>query len=124
MAEPALAHGWRGAPPAAAAPLIPPLGRESVEIGVKYQSYLERQEREVERVQAAALAPIPPGLDYASLPCLSSEEVEKLTLARPATLREAGAIEGITPSAMLYLCQAIGKQQGKRARAQADDRVH
>ncbi len=108
------ASGWRdgAAPPADGSPPLAALGRESVEVAVKYSNYLERQQREVERMEANRLAKIPPDLDYASLPCLSAEEVEKLSAARPATLQEAGAIQGITPMALLHLFQAV--QRGER----------
>ena len=80
-------HGWRGAgpPDAADGPPIPALGREAVEISVKYASYLERQAKEVARMESNQLAPIPPGTDYAAIPCLSREEVDKLTSTQPAT---------------------------------------
>ena len=44
------AHGWKeGSRPAEGGAPIPPLGRESVEVRVKYAKYLERQEKEVGR---------------------------------------------------------------------------
>ena len=118
MAE--CAHGWvaDGAPPAGEPPL-PSLGRESVEIRVKYAKYLERQEKEVKRMQANAHARIPDDLEYASLPCLSAEEVEKLSAARPPTLEAAGAIPGITPKALLYIAQAVQDASRRRGQQQA-----
>eukprot|EP00966_Prymnesium_polylepis_P031012 721468-Prymnesium_polylepis.1 len=65
-------HGWRrGAPDGEP---LPPLGREAVEIAVKYSNYLQRQQKEVEKLRANQMAVIPRGLDYATLPCLSAEE--------------------------------------------------
>ena len=121
------AHGWKQdtRPTDGSAP-IPPLGRESVEIRVKYAKYLERQEKEVARLESNQLARIPPDTDYAALPCLSSEEVQKLTAAQPATLAEAGAIPGITPNALRYVfAHAQASRRPKRAAvAEAEQRHH
>ena len=70
-------------------------------------------------MQASAQARIPPELDYATLPCLSAEEVEKLSAARPATLEEAGALPGVTPKALLYIAQAVQDAARRRARAES-----
>ena len=121
------AHGWKQdtRPTDGSAP-IPPLGRESVEIRVKYAKYLERQEKEVERMHAHADRHIPPTFDFAALPCLSNEEVEKLSASRPATLREASDIPGITPKAVLYLYTHLTKKRrpgrggGEQGAAAAD----
>ena len=45
----------------------------------------------------------------AELPSLSTEEVEKLTAAQPATLHDASLIQGITPKALLLLHNHISK---------------
>jgi len=108
--------GWRGDVPQGAP--IPTLGRESVEVRIKYAKYLERQEKEVERMNANGHARIPANFDYAALPCLSNEEVEKLTATQPATLQEASDIPGITPKALLYLHSAISKPKGDSRRSE------
>jgi tRNA uridine 5-carboxymethylaminomethyl modification enzyme len=97
-------HGWRrGGDGAGVATAVPVLGRDAIEVEIKYESYLERQEREVERMAANREARIPAELDYSAVPCLSAEEVEKLTTTRPATLHEASLIPGITPKALFYV---------------------
>ena len=110
-------HGWKdgAAPPAGSDPL-PALGRESVEIRVRYAKYLERQEKEVARMEQNRQARIPDGFDYASLPCLSAEEVEKLSAERPDTLASASAIPGITPKALMYLYNELQAATRRRAR--------
>lgn len=99
-------HGWRKPSPPEGAPL-PRLGREALEIEIKYSNYLERQEREVARLQEHSMAAIPRGTDFRIIPCLSKEEVEKLTAVQPATLAEAGAIAGVTPKALFYVYQHL-----------------
>ena len=111
-------EGWREEPPEG--PPLPLLGRESVEITVKYAKYLERQERDVARMAVNGHARIPSRFDYASLPCLSTEEVEKLTANQPATLQDAAAIPGITPKALLYLFSHISKKTRAADQAAAD----
>ena len=117
------ARGWRGGAPPDGPPL-PALGKEAVEVGVKYDKYLERQAKEVRRIEQHAMARLPDDLDYAALPCLSAEEVEKLTAARPATLHDAGLIPGITPKAVGYLFGAIEQRRNKERlanKAKRDD---
>jgi tRNA uridine 5-carboxymethylaminomethyl modification enzyme len=67
---------------------------------VRYAPYLERQDKEIARVGANERIRIPGTLDYAAIPGLSNEMVERLEAARPATLGEAGRIRGITPAAL------------------------
>ena len=58
-------------------------------------------------MHANAHAKIPDDFDYSRLPCLSTEEVEKLSSQRPGTLEEAGNIPGITPKALLYVAAEL-----------------
>jgi hypothetical protein len=62
---------------------------------------------------AAGLA-LPPWLSYASVPGLSAEEVEKLSRARPSTLRLAQGISGVTPSGIDQLIRHV--QHGRTLR--------
>jgi tRNA uridine 5-carboxymethylaminomethyl modification enzyme len=66
----------------------------------RYAPYLARQDNEIARVSADERITIPAGLDYAAIPGLSNEMVERLSAAQPATLGEAGRIRGITPAAL------------------------
>jgi tRNA uridine 5-carboxymethylaminomethyl modification enzyme len=86
--------------------MIPDLGqfpRNLVEEAVedyRYAPYVERQRAEVARMQSDESVRIPTGIDYSSIPGLSSEMVERLLAARPATLGAARRIRGITPAAL------------------------
>jgi tRNA uridine 5-carboxymethylaminomethyl modification enzyme len=86
--------------------LVPELGtrtRRLLEEAVqdhRYAPYVERQRSEVERLRADESVRIPGELDYASIPGLSSEMIERLAAARPATLGAATRIRGITPAAI------------------------
>ena len=83
-----------------------------MEIRVKYAKYLDRQEKEVARVRSGGQTRIPHDFDYGALPCLRTEEVEKLSEARPETLEAARAISGITPKAVLYVYQVLQRRGG------------
>jgi tRNA uridine 5-carboxymethylaminomethyl modification enzyme len=64
-----------------------------------YAPYLKRQEGEIREMRASAAVPTS-DLDYARVPGLSREMVERLAAARPVTLAEAARIRGITPAAL------------------------
>ena len=66
----------------------------------RYAPYLVRQQSEIARLRADEAVTIPAGLDYASVPGLSNEMAERLSLARPSTLGAASRIRGITPAAV------------------------
>jgi len=66
----------------------------------RYAPYLERQAAEVAALRLDEGTPLPAGLDYAAIPGLSAEMVERLTKAAPETLAAAGRIRGITPAAL------------------------
>jgi len=66
----------------------------------RYAPYLRRQDEEVAQLRANDAVRLPDTLDYAAVPGLSTEMVERLDRARPATLGAAGRIRGITPAAL------------------------
>jgi tRNA uridine 5-carboxymethylaminomethyl modification enzyme len=66
----------------------------------RYAPYLRRQDDEVAQLRANDAVHLPDALDYAGVPGLSAEMVERLDRARPATLGAAGRIRGITPAAL------------------------
>lgn len=83
-----------------------PLRREdivSLEVGIKYDGYLKQQAREVEKLRKAESKRLPQDLDYASMPGLSREIVEKLSRIRPQSIAQASRIPGITPAAISIL---------------------
>lgn len=94
---------------------VEPLAFEEVSISAKYANYLKRQELEVERWRTHEGLHIPPGTDYRSLASLSNEEIEKLEAARPRTLAEAGAIQGITPNSLTYLLAHLRSRRSQGA---------
>jgi tRNA uridine 5-carboxymethylaminomethyl modification enzyme len=81
----------------------PPFAREQIEIEAAYHGYVERQDADISRFRRDENLSLPADLDYASLGGLSHEAREKLAAVRPATLGQAGRIEGVTPGALMAL---------------------
>ncbi|MEO6582309.1 MAG: tRNA uridine-5-carboxymethylaminomethyl(34) synthesis enzyme MnmG [Sphingomicrobium sp.] len=75
-----------------------------------YAPYVERQQREWNAVRRDSLVWIPGGLDYASVPGLSTEMVERLSASRPETLDQASRIHGVTPAALSAVYAAASRR--------------
>jgi tRNA uridine 5-carboxymethylaminomethyl modification enzyme len=77
-----------------------PRDRRYVASRMRYGGYIERQEKDLDRLQREERRRIPPGFEYEGIPGLSREIVEKLGHARPETLAQAARISGVTPAAL------------------------
>jgi tRNA uridine 5-carboxymethylaminomethyl modification enzyme len=75
-----------------------------------YAPYVERQQREWEAVQRDSRIWIPTELDYASVPGLSNEMVERLDAVRPETLDQASRVPGVTAAALSALFVAASRR--------------
>lgn len=75
-----------------------------------YAPYVERQRREWDAVQRDARIWIPAAFDYATVPGLSNEMVERLNAARPETLDQASRVHGVTPAALSALYVAASRR--------------
>jgi tRNA uridine 5-carboxymethylaminomethyl modification enzyme len=79
--------------------VAPALLEEAVE-DHRYAPYVERQRAEIARLQADEAVRLPVDTDYAAVPGLSNEMVERLSFARPSSLGAAARLRGITPAAL------------------------
>ena len=86
---------------------------KSVETEIKYDGYLQQQERAIDRLKKAEQRHIPEWFDYRSVSGLSREMQEKLIKVRPRTLGHASQIPGVTPAAV-SLVNVYIEIQGKR----------
>jgi tRNA uridine 5-carboxymethylaminomethyl modification enzyme len=84
-------------------PQLAPIVRNLVEVEIKYEGYIRRQQDAVERFRRMDDAAIPADLDYAKVNGLSHEAQEKLSTVRPASMGQAGRIPGLTPAALSLL---------------------
>ncbi len=88
-----------------------------LEIDVKYEGYLRRQDDEIARVRAHEEVPLPSDFDYDGISGLSNELKEKLRLRRPANIAAAGRVPGVTPAALSLLL--VHAKRGSRERCRA-----
>lgn len=76
---------------------------EEVETRIKYEGYILRQERQVEKLKRMEAVRIPDPIDYEAVHGLSREVREKLSKIRPVSLGQAARISGITPAALMAI---------------------
>jgi len=90
-----------------------------VEIQAKYEGYIERQKREIQRRREFESLGLPNDFDYREVRGLSSEAQQKLTQHRPETIGQASRISGITPAAisllLVHLKRGLQPSQKKTA---------
>lgn len=79
-------------------PRLPKRVFEQVEISVKYEGYIARQERQIKEMRRIESKKIPENLDYSQLKGLRLEAVEKLSKIKPQNLGQAGRISGVNPA--------------------------
>lgn len=88
------------------------MAADEIELQIKYEGYIRRQEEQVARFKKLERIALPEDFTYRGLPGLSNEVVEKLESIRPRSLGQAARISGITPAAIAVL-QVHLKRQGK-----------
>jgi tRNA uridine 5-carboxymethylaminomethyl modification enzyme len=81
-----------------------------VEVEVKYEGYVRRQNELVRRASGMEAAIIPKSLNYAKITGLSNEITEKLERIRPHSLGQAARIAGVTPAAISLLSVHLKRQ--------------
>ena len=74
--------------------------KEQIIIEAKYYRYIQKQQKQIEKMKKMLKASIPDDFSYRGLPGLSNEVIEKLEKHRPPTLFNASLISGITPAAL------------------------
>ncbi len=81
--------------------------KEEVEIQVKYEGYIEKEEKSAKRQKEAEEKKIPNNIDYNKIKNIASEAREKLNKIRPTTIAQASRISGVNPAdisiLMIYL---------------------
>lgn len=90
---------------------------EQVEIALKYEGYIARQEIEVAKLKNLEEKQIPNWIDYTKIPSLRTEARQKLAKIQPATLGQASRISGVSPSdiglLMVWLKQGPPRTTGE-----------
>lgn len=83
---------------------------EMVETEIKYEGYIVKALKEVERLKATEHLKLPEDIDYATLDNLSIEGRQKLSKIRPLTLGQASRISGVNPADLVVLKTHLNKR--------------
>ncbi|MDP5143744.1 tRNA uridine-5-carboxymethylaminomethyl(34) synthesis enzyme MnmG [Rheinheimera baltica] len=90
--------------------LTDPAAAEQVEIQIKYEGYIHRQQDEIAKQQRNEQTLLPKQFDYESVRGLSNEVISKLNQTQPQTVGQASRISGVTPAAISLLLVYLKKQ--------------
>jgi tRNA uridine 5-carboxymethylaminomethyl modification enzyme len=93
----------------------PAIDRATLDAEFKYGGYIRRHEVQWARTRAQESRAIPPDFQYAGVPGLSREMVERLSSIRPATVGQAARVPGVTPAAVAIVAARVTR----RAKPQA-----
>ncbi|MDO8675680.1 MAG: tRNA uridine-5-carboxymethylaminomethyl(34) synthesis enzyme MnmG [Candidatus Omnitrophota bacterium] len=86
-----------------------------VEYAIKYEGFISRQMKEIEKFRHIEYIRIPDGFDFEAVPGLSKEVREKFKRFTPATLGQANRISGVTPASITLMMVYLKKyKQGER----------
>ncbi|MBL8014499.1 MAG: tRNA uridine-5-carboxymethylaminomethyl(34) synthesis enzyme MnmG [Candidatus Omnitrophica bacterium] len=88
-----------------------------VEYEIKYEGFIDRQLKEVEKFRHIENIKVPAGINYDEIPSLSREIREKLKRFGPSTLGQANRISGVTPAAITILMIYLKKYHQERRSA-------
>jgi len=82
---------------------------EQVEVALKYESYIEREQKLAEKIESLESYIIKSDFDYDRVKALSSEAREKLKRVRPETIGQMSRISGVSPADVSILTVYLGK---------------
>ena len=85
---------------------------EEVESRIKYEGYIQNQEKQVEKLRHMESVKLPESLDYNTVYSLTREVRDKLNRVRPLSLGQASRISGVTPAALMAI-QVHLKRRGR-----------
>ena len=84
---------------------------EAVEIAVKYEGYIKRQEQVIEQFKKLEHRRVPEDFEYQDIKGFSNEVAEKLQKVRPSSVGQASRISGVTPAAISLLLVALERHK-------------
>lgn len=82
---------------------------EQAEIQIKYESYIEKEQQMVEKLNNMEDYRIPLTFDYLAIPALSAEGKQKLNKIKPETLGQASRISGVSPADLSIITVYLGR---------------
>lgn len=90
---------------------IPHRAAGLIETEAKYAVYLARQHADIAVLRREESLHIPPELDFTAVPGLSKEVQQKIMTRRPASVAEAGRIDGMTPAALALIIAHVRRAE-------------
>ena len=93
-------------------PALDPAIREQVEIRIKYEGYIARQQKDVEQFRKLEARTLPRDIDYDAVPSLRLEARQKLKDIRPLNFGQAGRISGVSPADITALMIYLNLEKG------------
>ncbi len=84
-------------------PDLPPDVEEEVEIEIKYDGYIKKQQAQIERFEKLEGRRIPDDIDYSDIKGLANEARQKLEQIRPRSIGQASRISGVNPADIAVL---------------------
>ena len=106
------------APVDAGRPNLPAPVFEAVEIELKYEGYIRRQQADIAEMRRLEERMLPRGMDYANITGLRMEAREKLQKVRPANIGQASRISGVSPADISVLLIWLAKMEEGRTGVQ------
>ncbi len=91
--------------------------REQVEIKIKYEGYIEKQQRQIEQFKKMEKVLLSENIDYKKIKGLRNEAQQKLDNVKPVSLGMAGRISGVSPADIQVLYVYIEQQKRKKRKA-------
>ena len=91
----------------------PPAVQEQVEIQIKYDGYIQRQQRQIHQFKRLENFRIPDTFDYANVQGLKTEAREKLAKIRPASIGQASRLPGVSPADISILTVILHQQRAR-----------
>ena len=89
-------------------PLLDPLVREQVEVEIKYEGYIRRQQSDIDEMRRLENRLLPQDVDYTRIVGLRKEAQEKLGKIRPRSIGQASRISGVSPADVSVLIVWLG----------------
>lgn len=99
-------------------PDLPRAVFENVEIELKYEGYIKRQQADVAEMRRLEAKKLPPDADYQSIQGLRMEAREKLAKVRPSSVGQASRISGVSPADISVLLIWLAQRGGEGEDAQ------
>jgi tRNA uridine 5-carboxymethylaminomethyl modification enzyme len=84
---------------------------EQIEISLKYEGYIKRQQEDIARIKKLENTLLPASFDYQNVLGLSAEVIQKLNRVQPQNIGQASRISGMTPAAVSLLLVHLKKNK-------------